>query len=58
MYINGRAAEAPFASALDEYETVYTRAAQLLAAQDRIEEGRCLECGRAELTVVVRGRAG
>jgi len=58
MYIEGRAAEATFASALAEYEAVYTRAAQLLAAQDRIEEGRCVECGRAELTVVVRDEQG
>jgi hypothetical protein len=57
-YIDGRSAEAAFASALAEYEAVYTRAAQLLAAQDRIEEGRCLECGRAELTVVVRDEQG
>jgi len=58
MYIDGRAAEAAFASALAEYEAVYTRAAQLLAAQDRIKEGRCVECGRAELTVVVRDEQG
>lgn len=58
MYIDGRTAEAAFASALNEYETVYTRAAQFLAAQDRIEEGRCLDCGRAELTVVVLDEQG
>lgn len=58
MYVDGGSAEATFASALAEYEAVYTRAAQLLAAQDRTEEGRCVDCGRAELTVVVRDGQG
>jgi hypothetical protein len=57
-YIDGCAAEAAFATALAEYEQLHTLAARLLAAQDRADERRCVDCGRPELTVVVCDEQG
>jgi hypothetical protein len=53
-FIDGGAAEVAFGAALAEYEKIYALGAQLLAAHDRAEEGRCSECGRTNLTVIVR----
>jgi len=57
-FIDGSAAEVTFGTALAEYENIYTLGARLLAAHDRDEDGRCSECGRTGLTVVVRDDDG